>query len=167
MTWLALSSTLYELITNDTHFANIPHWDQNIDMCRVSRSGLVIASWTLMCRHSGTSWMNGLQHEKLTGTWDDISMHRTDLHGRIYQQHQIIMYPLRWAKMWMERRFGERVHVQDAGQSRMDSMFFAGKGHRRAGYLKTPKEHSCDCICIDSAWCGEIRKPQYYGRTWL
>lgn len=24
--------TLYEIITNDTHFTSIPHWDRNIDM---------------------------------------------------------------------------------------------------------------------------------------
>lgn len=28
----AVAFTLYELITNDTQFTNIPHWDRNLDM---------------------------------------------------------------------------------------------------------------------------------------
>lgn len=35
--------TLYELITNDTHFTSIPHWDRNIDMVQS------ISEW--LCNH--------------------------------------------------------------------------------------------------------------------
>ncbi|KAJ5355612.1 hypothetical protein N7517_010221 [Penicillium concentricum] len=31
--------TLYEIITNDTHFTSIPHWERNMDMVQTSLAG--------------------------------------------------------------------------------------------------------------------------------
>lgn len=44
--------TLYELITNDTHFSSIPSWDRGIDLVQSLSECHVIVNWALMYLYS-------------------------------------------------------------------------------------------------------------------
>ena len=129
--------TLYEVITNDTRFTNIPHWDGSIDMVQNN------PEWTCnreldtnvsTFRNFLNEWV--ATRRSVLRAWNDIPMHPTSLHGRIDQSRPTTMFLMRWELAWMESNFGEQAHGLDALPLRRDSLPFAGKGHHREGCWK-------------------------------
>lgn len=130
------SLPLYELITNDTHFTDIPHWDRNIGMVQS------ISEWP--CNRELDSDVSTFRY--FLNEW--VATQKTDWDMERYLNAPKRLawpdlptapdynVPFELGKTLMERRFGERVRGQDAGQLKMASDFFAGKGHLRAGYLR-------------------------------